>query len=297
MSNSNPIVDTYPSFLRAIQIEKPVSLEDWLSCWAERYMPHWPGLHQMVLKDYADQGDDWRQIAREHVFPGMNDKLPAIDRTYRNLRRSIKPIEQKVRSVLDFDDPVRYVLYVGLGNGAGWVTKYEGSWAVFFGLEGIVDSGFDRPPSLEGLVAHELGHVLHHTWREAHGLTAGTGPWWQLYEEGFAQRCESETMSGDSWHMSHSLADDDWLAWCHENRAWLAAEFLRVVDQGQSIRPFFGSWYDLRGRKQTGYFLGQQVISRLADSMTLRDIALIDSGPTLERTMRGVVSEFAAMSH
>lgn len=296
MSKSDPIVDTYPSFLRAVQAEKPVSLDDWLSCWAEQYMPHWPDLHTMVLQDYADQGDDWRQIARENVFPGMNDKLPAIDRAYQNLRRIIKPIEGKARDVFDFHDPVRYVLYVGLGNGAGWVTRYTGNWAVLFGLEGIVDSGFDAPTSLEGLVAHELGHVVHFTWREAQGLGEGEGPWWQLYEEGFAQSCEAETLPGDAWHIRRSSADDDWLAWCRENRAWLAAEFLRVVDQGQSIRPFFGSWYEVRGRKQTGYFLGQQVIGRLADSMGLKDIALLDSGAALERTMRAVVSEFAAMA-
>lgn len=294
MSASSPIVDTYPSFLGAIQVEKPVSLDDWLSCWSEQYMPHWPALHEMVLNDYAEQGDDWRQIAREHVFPGMNDKLPTIDRAYRNLRRIIQPIEQKVRDVLDFHAPLRYVIYIGLGNGAGWVTKYEGNWAVLFGLEGIVDSGFDARPSLEGLVAHELGHVVHFTWREAHGLSDGTGPWWQLYEEGFAQRCEAETLPGDSWHMRHSLPGDDWLAWCRANRAWLAAEFLRTVDEGQSIRPFFGSWYELKGRKQTGYFLGQQVIDRLSETMSLKDIALLGSGVALEHSMRRVVAEFAA---
>jgi hypothetical protein len=290
------IIDTYPSFVRAVRAGKPATIDEWLSCWAEKYIPQWPALHEMVVRDYADQGDDWRQIARERVFPGMNDRLPAIESAYKNLARIVGPVEEKVRLALDFHDPVSYVLYVGLGNGAGWVTKYEGSWAVLFGLEGIVDSGFDPLPRLQGLVAHELGHVVHFAWREARGLRDGSGPWWQLYEEGFAQRCESETLPGDSWHMRYSSSDDDWLGWCQENRAWLAAEFLRTVDEGQSVRPFFGSWYDLRGRKQTGYYLGQQVIGRLAESMGLKDIALINSGPALERTMRSVVSEFAAMS-
>lgn len=248
----------------------------------------------MVVTDYAEQGDDWRQIAREMVFPGMNGKLPAIENAYQNLGRIIEPIERRVRRALDFQDRVDYVLYVGLGNGAGWVTKYDGIWAVLFGLEGIVDSGFDEPDRLQGLVAHELGHVVHFAQRESRGLSLGSGPWWQLYEEGFAQRCESVVLDGESWHMRRSNLDDEWLAWCQENRAWLAAEFLRTVDQEKSVRPFFGSWYELRGHKQTGYFLGHQVISHLLSSMSLNEIALLDSGPALEQTMRDVLGEFAA---
>jgi hypothetical protein len=247
----------------------------------------------MVVGDYADQGEDWRKIGREMVFPGMNGKLPAVDDAYRQLTSMIGPIEEKVRLAFDFHEPVTHVLYVGVGNGAGWVTKYEGNWAVLFGLEGIVDSGFGSAARLRGLLAHELGHVVHYSWREAHGLSPGNGPWWQLYEEGFAQQCESELIGGDSWHMDTTYPDESWLVWCRENRAWLAAEFLHAVDAGQSVRPFFGSWYEVRGRRQTGYFLGQQVISRMVERMSLQEIALFKRGPALERTLHGVVSELA----
>jgi predicted SprT family Zn-dependent metalloprotease len=293
MAAISRLIDTYPAFVAAVQEQKPVSIEQWLSCWAEHYMAHWPVLHQMVVKDYGDQGEDWRQVARQMIFPGMNDKLPAIEGAYKNLKSIVAPVENKVRRVFDFQETVYYVLYIGLGNGAGWATKYEGNWAVLFGLEGIVDSGFDQPDGLEGLVAHELGHVIHHVRRAARGLGSGEGPWWQLYEEGFAQRCETSVAAGDRWHMRASDTDDDWLAWCQANRAWLAAEFLRVADHGESVRPFFGSWYELRGHKQTGYFLGHQVISNLAINMTLSDIALLD-GATLERKIKDVLLEFAA---
>jgi hypothetical protein len=57
------------------------------------------------------------------------------------------------------------------------------------------------------------------------------------------------------------------------------------------VRPFFGSWYDIRGRKQTGYYLGHEVIDRLAETMPLSDIALLEEGEALERTMRQVLNE------
>jgi hypothetical protein len=248
----------------------------------------------MVVTDYAGQGEDWQKIAREQVFPGMNDRLPAIDGAYQTLSGLLGPIEDKVRAYFAFGGPVCNVLYIGIGNGAGWVTTYDGKRAVLYGLEGIVDSGFHEPARLEGLVAHELGHVVHHTWRESRGLELGSGPWWQLYEEGFAQRCESEVLTPDNWHMRSPDRDDDWLAWCQANRAWLAAEFVQTVDQGQDTRTFFGSWFELRGRKQTGYFLGHQVISYLVESMPLSEIALLEPGPMLAKTMRATLEVLAA---
>jgi hypothetical protein len=293
MPTNRSIVDTFPSFLDSVVADQPATIDQWLTCWAERYMIHWPLLFEMVVNDYAEQGDDWRQIAREMVFPGMNDKLPAMELVYKDLVGIIDRIEDLARHRFDFSSHVGYVLYVGLGNGAGWVTKYDGRRAVLFGLEGIVDSGFDKPRRLEGLVAHELGHVMHHSWRDDVALNLGSGPWWQLYEEGFAQFCESEILNADSWHMRASRLGDDWLAWCQKNRAWLAFEFLRVIDEGQSVRPFFGSWYDVRGRKQTGYFLGHQVIGHLARSMSLQSIAHLKDGLPLQDVLRDVLSLFA----
>lgn len=295
MDTNSLIVDTYPSFLRAIGADKPVTVNQWITCWAEHYMPQWPTLHEMVVNDYVAEGEDWRRIAREMVFPEMNDKLPAIQYAYENMQRVIEPVEENVRRAFDFHDPVCHVFYIGIGNGAGWVTKYEGSWAVLFGLEAIVDSGFDEPARLEGLVAHELGHVVHHVWRASRGLGLGSGPWWQLYEEGFAQLCESMVVPGDGWHMRSKDNDDEWLAWCQANRAWLAREFLRVADYGESVRPFFGSWYEIRGHKQTGYYLGHQVLSDLVNGMEVSDIALIDSGRQLEQIMRDVLQKYTAV--
>ncbi|MCK4472990.1 MAG: hypothetical protein KAW49_14510 [Anaerolineae bacterium] len=69
---------------------------------------------------------------------------------------------------------------------------------------------------------------------------------------------------------------DDWLDWCQEQKSWLAAEFLRLVDEGLSIRPFFGSWFEIRGRRQCGYFLGHELIKQLETNMSMKEIALLD---------------------
>jgi len=45
-------------------------------------MASWPTLFEMQVADYTEQGEDWRQVAREMVFPSMTGKLPAINRAY-----------------------------------------------------------------------------------------------------------------------------------------------------------------------------------------------------------------------
>ncbi len=194
------------------------------------------------------------------------------------------------RKALDFDADMVLVVHVGIGCGAGWVDRYAGKPAVLFGVENIAQEGWDDPAILAGLIAHEIGHLAHFHWLEVAGLSRGKGPWWQLYSEGFAQRCEHLVLGRDSWHMAANY-EDDWVAWCSAKLPWLAREFLRTVDAGESVRPFFGSWFQLAGRKQTGYYLGHELIRRLEASTPLRDIALLED---VDSRMREEVESLAA---
>jgi hypothetical protein len=40
---------------------------------------------------------------------------------------------------------------------------------------------------------------------------------------------------------------------------------------------FFGSWYEIEGRSQSGYFLGSEVIKRLEVRMDLKEIAVLSN--------------------
>ena len=178
------------------------------------------------------------------------------------------------------------VIYVGIGCGAGWATRYQRAPAILFGLENIAECGWTLPPVLAGLVAHEIGHLVHSHWRAKAGKPEGAGPWWDLYTEGFAQRCEHTILGKETWHMrSGDNDDDDGLDWCRPHMPWLSAEFLRRVDAGESVRPFFGSWLELRGRKQCGYFLGHELIRELEGCMDLREIALLEDVDTRFRSL------------
>ena len=275
------VVDAFPAFLDlwpTIQY-KPVDIQ--IEAWATNYMAGWPELLAKQQACYAEDGEDWRQVAREIVFPHLAERLGGMEDARRNLLPLIEPVYASAQRVLGFESDLVAVIYTGIGCGAGWVTSYRGTPAILFGLENAAEEGWTGPEVLTGLVAHEIGHVAHHHWRQQQGLPNGSGAWWQLYSEGFAQRCEHLILGEESWHMARTM--EGWQDWCQANEGWLAAEYLRVVDAGKSLRPFFGSWYDLGGWKQTGYYLGHRAIQHLEASMDLRQLALLDEVEPLMR--------------
>ena len=83
---------------------------------------------------------------------------------------------------------------------------------------------------------------------------------------------------------------EDWLGWCQQERRWLAREFLRAVAEGGDVRAFFGFWFDIRGYKQTGYFLGWEAIRRLEGQGALREVALVQE---VEEVLSGAVRDIA----
>lgn len=142
------------------------------------------------------------------------------------------------------------------------------------GLENIAEEGWHTKRKLEGLVAHEIGHLAHMCWRRDRRIfeEAEEDPLLQLYVEGFAQRCEHIILGKATWHMAQNRG---WLSWCRRHKSWLAKEFLRRVEGRVQAKEFFGSWFSIRGKKQTGYFLGHEFIFALEKTMGLRDIALL----------------------
>jgi len=283
------ILDTFPSFLKTWDNMQHGSVEIQIDAWLNEYMSRYPELLQKQLDDYASLNEDWRVTASERIFPALSEKISAMQTAHDNLLSVCEDVYGRAQKALDFDNDLVCVIYVGLGCGAGWATKYDGRPAILFGLENIAEEGWQERDTLTGLTAHELGHLVHFEWRNQANITNVDGYWWQLYTEGFAQRCESVILGKPSWHMQ-SDSEMGWMEWCKQNIGWLAAEFLRRVDQGEDMRPFFGSWFDLRGHKQTGYFLGHEIIKKMQEQMSLQEIALLTD---VESHLRPLLTQIA----
>jgi hypothetical protein len=288
MSNYR-LVDTFGEFLAYWDTCSHLPLDDVIDAWYKVYMAGYPVLLRKQQDCYAEDGENWREVARQYVSPHLADRLPAMSVAHHNLTTLSEPVWKLAQAALEIDFPITFVIYVGIGCGAGWATEYQGEPAVLLGLENIAEEGWQDQVILEGLLAHEIGHLTHFHLRKKYGLPVGDGSWWQLYSEGFAQRCEQLVCGSDSWHMASQVGG--WLSWCQENQAWLANEFLRRVDSGETIRPFFGSWYQLRGYKQTGYYLGAALLSKLEFDSDFRAAALLAD---VDAEMRTVLQDMAA---
>ncbi len=270
------IIDTFPAFERYWAKANRWSLDQQIDGWAKFYQNAWPELFDKQVGDYRSAGLDWKQIARERVFPFLGERLPTMQSAHANLLDEWQGIFHRAQAVLGFDGDLLYVIHVGIGSGAGWATTYQGRPAILFGLENIAEEGWSERAVVSSLAAHEIGHVFHAERRRRHGLEAGAGPYWQLYEEGFAQRCEHLIQGKDTWHMAHGQGSpDDWLAWCQANRENLAGRFLELAEGGGDLRPFFGSWFDVGGWKQCGYYLGHEVVFQMEGEYSLEQIALV----------------------
>ena len=268
------IVDTFLAFLAFWEKAQHLPLDAQIERWASGYMAQWPELLEKQIQSYVDDGDDWRIVARERVVPFWAERLPPMRRAHEHLLRVCTPVYERAQATLGFAQPLTFVIYVGIGCGAGWATMYQDNAAILFGLENIAEEGWDDVVVLRGMIAHEIGHLWHFEQRARAGLAPGKGPWWDLYTEGLAQRCEHVIVGQESWHMA--AKDADWAQWCKQEKSWLVREFLRVVEAGGDVRPFFGSWFAIREYKQTGYFLGCEVIRQLEAQKTLQEIALLE---------------------
>lgn len=267
------LIDTFPAFLACWERVKRKSLDEQIEAWASEYTAQWPDLLQKQIGDYAGQGLDWRQIARERVFPHLGKRLAAMQEAHGNLLTLCPPLYARAQEALGFECRANAVIYVGIGCGAGWVTTFRGSLTILFGLENIAECGWSHAAAITGLIAHEIGHLAHHHWRTQHRKTIGSGAWWQIYEEGFAQYCEGVILGAPCWHQAQN---EEWLAWCRRQRGELAREFLQRVDSAESVSPFFGSWLEVQGRSETGYYLGWELIGALHKELDLKAIALLD---------------------
>jgi len=113
-------------------------------------------------------------------------------------------------------------------------------------------------------------------------VQAERDPLFELYSEGFAQRCEHIILGADTWHQAQ---DDSWLRWCFEHKAWLAGEYLRRCREGVPVNEFFGSWFDIQGKRQTGYFLGHELVRWLQRDSQMKTIATLPVEEVRRRTI------------
>lgn len=85
--------------------------------------------------------------------------------------------------------------------------------------------------------------------------------------------CEHLVMGRETWH--EQAGQPGWLEWCVRNRGRLAQALLARLERGDNARDFFGSWYEVEGFRQCGYYLGHEIVREMGEGDELRNVALL----------------------
>lgn len=233
-----------------------------LSSWEAYLDAAAPGVKALCL-------DDMREcIAAGFSWEG--DFLPVLNAVLQ------KP-EQRAEAIYSFhdvtdglDEAVRrrfgrtvdadLILYLGLCNGAGWVTPVNGRQAVLFGIEKIMELDWHGVDAMNGLVLHELGHVYHAQYGALeHAPDALPDQLlWQLFTEGIAMVFEQEIVGNpDCFHQDAG----GWKAWCENNLTLIAQSFRAdLPTMTHENQRWFGDWVRFEGYGDTGYYLGARFV-------------------------------------
>jgi len=154
------LIDAFTGFLRSWREIEGQPLTHQIEGWEAFYRSHYPELLDKQIRDYASQGLDWRRMAAERIFPHLAERMSRMQRAHEALCSLCGPIYARAVQALEVELDVIFVIYLELGCGAGWATRYRGKPACLLGLENIAECGWHTPEKLEGLLAHELGHLL-----------------------------------------------------------------------------------------------------------------------------------------
>ena len=265
------IIDTSAEILSAFDGDR-FRMDRWAAYMA-RCVPGVEELCREDMRECMDAGFIWEQdflpvleaVARDA------DKREAAVRSFREVTEGLdRKIRDRFGKTVDCD----LILYLGLCNGAGWVTELNGRRVVLLGIEKIMELDWHGRDAMTGLVIHELGHVYHMQYGDFGG-EAGTRAdrfLWQLFTEGVAMVFEQEVV-GDPEYFHQDT--DGWKAWCDSHAAQILEGFRKdLPSMTNENQRYFGDWTRFEGRGDTGYYLGARFVRFLLETDSFDRIIL-----------------------
>ena len=91
------VVDTFPEFEKIWPKLHDAEISLRPEIWLKDYMSHYPELLQKQLNSYKEDGDDWRQVAMEHVFPYLEQRYPGMAEAHSNILQGLEMSISKCR--------------------------------------------------------------------------------------------------------------------------------------------------------------------------------------------------------
>lgn len=268
------IIDAAKDVLSAFENDR-FNLEKWKS-----YMEiNVPQAKEICLLDMEDSisaaGLSWE----EDYLPVLNAVVrhpDQCDQITESFCRVTENLNQRILDRFGKAPDADIILYLGLCNGAGWVTTLSGRTTVLLGIEKILELDWCGLDAMNGLILHELGHVYQAQYGILH-REIGTLPdqfLWQLFTEGIAMVFEQEIV-GDPEYYHQDKAG--WKDYCAQNLQFIGQSFIHDLDtMTRDSQRYFGDWADFHGYGDVGYYLGAHFVRFLLAYDCFDDLILYD---------------------
>lgn len=268
------IIDTYSDILTAYQ-GTAFHFEKWKS-----YIDHaLPGASSLFISDMKQCLEAGEFSWEKNFLPVLNDVAlhdGSRERAHDSFCGVTENLERSLYDKFGKGLDVDIIFYLGLCNGAGWVTEYQGRTAVFLGIEKIMELNWCGADDMYGLIYHELGHVYQGQYgvlerpfhRHADRFL------WQLFTEGIAMYFE-QVLVGDPDYFHQDK--DGWKQWCDGHFEEIKADFNRDLEtMTLSDQRYFGDWVEYRGHGDVGYYLGCRFVRYVLSMYELDEIICFD---------------------
>lgn len=251
------IVDTSEQILSVFAAGR-FDLQKW-----EAYMDACvPGVKNLCL-------DDTREVLAAG-FSWEKDFLPVLnavardgekrEEAIRSFHAVTERLDKRITERFGRSPDAELILYLGLCNGAGWVTEQNGKPVVLLGIEKILELNWQGPDAMTGLIYHELGHVYQDCFGVLHREPEAMEDQmlWQLFTEGIAMVFEQELAGTPDYFHQYDRA---WQRWCEENLERLKRAFAADLPaMTHDNQRYFGDWVRFEGHGDTGYYLGTRFV-------------------------------------
>ena len=205
-------------------------------------------------------------VYEKDVLPVLNAVCthPELERLHTSFCNVTEGLNDKVIECFGRELDIDIVLYVGLCNGAGWVTNINGRDVILFGVEKILELNWCDENAMRGLVYHELGHLYHKQYGRFHQQSDSSSRNfdWQLFTEGIAMFFEQALVKDYNYYHQDS---NGWLTWCVSHFQQILADFYNdLPTMTRSNQRYFGDWVSYNEKGDVGYYLGTKFVQQLS---------------------------------
>jgi hypothetical protein len=237
-----------------------------------------PGAKDLCLNDMQegiDAGFPWETSYLPVLDAVIKDKTK-FDQVIESFNLITENLEEKIVKRFGKSVDADVILYLGLCNGAGWVTLVDGKTTVLLGIEKILELNWQDINHMTGLIIHELGHA----YQDQYGILKrefDNNPdkfLWQLFTEGIAMVFEQEIAGSPEYFHQY---DEEWKKWCDKNIDLIRKSFSDDLEcMTNENQRYFGDWVRFEGYGDTGYYLGARFVRFLLGSDTFNNIICYD---------------------